>query len=78
MNSSFITSRPVFGGKKNIFAILCQYLPLEPYLPCREIPVNSTGKYRGWNFPPNLDWEPTKKNMASHESRDPEETICEI
>ena len=23
-------------------------------------------------------WEPTEKNMASHESRDPEETMCEI
>ena len=24
------------------------------------------------------NWEPTEKNMASHESRDPEETMCEI
>ena len=23
-------------------------------------------------------WEPTEKNMALHESRDPEETMCEI
>ena len=28
-------------------------------------------------FPPK-NWEPTEKNMASHESRDPEETMCEI
>ena len=38
---------PVFRGKKVIFAIICQYLPLEPYLPCREIPVNDTSNYRG-------------------------------
>ena len=24
------------------------------------------------------NWEQTEKNMASHESRDPEETMCEI
>ena len=24
------------------------------------------------------NWEPTEKNMTSHESRDPEETMCEI
>ena len=24
------------------------------------------------------NWEPTEKNMASCESRDPEETMCEI
>ena len=29
------------------------------------------------HFLPN-NWEPTEKNMASHESRDPEEIMCEI
>ena len=24
------------------------------------------------------NWEPTDTNMASHESRDPEETMCEF
>ena len=33
---------------------ICQYLPLSPYLPYREIPVNSTGKYRGGIFCPTL------------------------
>ena len=23
-------------------------------MPCREIPVNATGKYQGWNLQPNL------------------------
>ena len=32
----------------------CQYLPLEPYLPCWKILVNTTGKYQGLNLPPNL------------------------
>ena len=45
---------PVFHDEKVIFAIICQYLPFETYLPCQEIPVNSTGKYRWCNFPPNL------------------------
>ena len=46
---------PVFRSKKVIFAIFCQDLPLVPYLPCLEIPVNATVKYRGWNLAPNLD-----------------------
>ena len=24
------------------------------------------------------NWEPTEKNMASHKSRDPKDTMCEI
>lgn len=32
------------------------YLPLWAYFPGRKIPVNSTGKYRGWNLPLNLGY----------------------
>ena len=38
------------AGKKVIFASISQYFPLEPYLPCREILLNATGKYRGVEF----------------------------
>ena len=44
----------IFASISRQKSYICHYLPFEPYLTCREIPVNSTGKYRGLNFPPNL------------------------
>ena len=41
---------------------ICHYLPLEPYLPCREIPVYYTGKYRGGIFRPTLDSDDSEDN----------------
>ena len=44
----YIITRP-----KSYFPYL-PYLPLWAYFPGRNIPANSTGKYRGWNLPLNL------------------------
>ena len=44
----------IFASISRQKSYICHYLPLDPYLPCREIPVNSTRKYQGWNFLPNL------------------------
>ena len=45
----YIITRP-----KSYFPYL-PYLPLWAYFPGRNIPANSTGKYRGWNLPLNLE-----------------------
>ena len=44
----YIITRP-----KSYFPYL-PYLPFGAYFPGRNIPANSTGKYRGWNLPLNL------------------------
>ena len=48
------TAKIIFASILRQKSYICHYLPLEPYLPCREIPVNSTGKYRGGIFRPTL------------------------
>ena len=43
------------------------YLPLWAYFPGRNIPANSTGKYRGWNLPLNLDgWWDILRSSCLH------------
>ena len=43
---------------------------------CEKINIENTHLQKMHFSPKN--WEPTEKNMASNESRDPEETMCEI
>ena len=59
----YIITRP-----KSYFPYL-PYLPLWAYFPGRNIPANSTGKYRGWNLPLNLATVALQKVSTTTEIR---------
>ena len=49
-----LQTKIIFASILQQKSYICQYLPLELYLPCREIPANATGKCWGGICRPNL------------------------